>query len=121
MAHPAVALDFDQPPDVHLDLLAEIALDAAFGFNRLAKAVDLFLGQVFHLLGVIHIRLRAKRLRARLSDAVDRRQAHPDSFLYRKIYSCNACHTRSSKFLRAPSRSRTRLRVTIPGAACASD
>src|ERR1019366_3264096 len=50
MAHPAIALDFDQPPDVHLDLLAEIALDAALGFDRLAQTVNLFLGQVLHLL-----------------------------------------------------------------------
>src|ERR1700682_5793865 len=99
MAHPAVALNFDQPPDVHLNLLAEIALDAALGFNRLAEGVNFFLGQVFHLLGVIHVGLRAKRLGARLSDAVDRRQADPDAFLNRKIHSCNTCHA----FLNSPA------------------
>src|SRR6185312_780486 len=35
MAHPAIALNFDQPPDVHLDLLAEISFDAPLGFNGL--------------------------------------------------------------------------------------
>src|SRR5207253_9536518 len=34
-----VALDFDEPADVHLDLFAEIAFHAAFGFNRLTQTV----------------------------------------------------------------------------------
>src|SRR3954466_3912989 len=29
MAHPSIALRLDEPPDVHLDFFAEIALDAA--------------------------------------------------------------------------------------------
>src|SRR5579872_84823 len=98
MAHPAVALDFDQPPDVHLNFLAEIAFDAALGFDGLAQRVNLFLGQVFHLFGVIDVGFRAKRLRARLSDAIDRSKPDPDALLNRKIYSCNTCHACSLTF-----------------------
>src|SRR6202171_5359654 len=102
MAHTAVALDLDQPPDVHLDLLAEIALDAALGFDGLTETVDLFLGQVFHLFGVIHVRLRAKLFRARLSNAVNGRQPHPNALLNWKIHSCNTCHACSSILWQAP-------------------
>src|SRR5580692_1353528 len=87
VAQAAVALNFDQPANVHLDLLAEIAFDAALGFNGLAQLIDFFLGQVLDLLGFVHVRLGAERPRARLPDAVDRREADPDTLLQRKIYS----------------------------------
>src|SRR6266849_4420445 len=54
---PAVGLNFDQPADVHLNLLAEIAFHAAFFFNFLAEVIDFILGQVANLLRVIDIRL----------------------------------------------------------------
>src|SRR5580704_473520 len=92
VAQPAVALNFDQPANVHLDLLAEIAFDAALGFNGLAQLIDFFLGQVLDLLGFVHVRLGAKRPRPRLPDAVDRSEADPDTLLQRKIYSSNTCH-----------------------------
>src|SRR5271168_3009699 len=46
LADAAIRLDFDEPADVHLDLFAEIAFDAAFFFDFLAKAVDFVFGQV---------------------------------------------------------------------------
>src|SRR5208282_4867431 len=36
VAHSAVALDVDEPADIHLDLLAEIAFDAALLLDGLA-------------------------------------------------------------------------------------
>jgi hypothetical protein len=40
----AVRLNFDQPPDVHLDLLAEIAFHTAFLLDFLAQTVHFVLG-----------------------------------------------------------------------------
>src|SRR5579864_4451148 len=109
VAQAAVALNFDQPADVHLDLLAEIAFDAALGFNGLAQLIDFFLGQILDLLGLVHVRLGAKRPRARLPDAIDRREADPDTLVQRKIYSSNTCHACSLNLFQSS-----------PGAACAS-
>src|SRR5437879_779330 len=70
---PAVGLDFDQPADVHLNLLAEIAFHAAFFFDFLAEMVDFIFRQVANLLRVIDIRLRRELSCALLPDAIDRR------------------------------------------------
>src|SRR5271169_6066839 len=64
----AIALNFDEPANIHLDLLAEIAFDAALGFNRLPEPVDFFLGQVLDLLGFFHVGLGAQSAGARLPD-----------------------------------------------------
>src|SRR5262250_2389788 len=67
----AIALNFDKPADVHLDLLAEIAFDAPLLFNGLANAVDFLFGKVADLLEVVNIRLGAEILGAGLTDSVD--------------------------------------------------
>jgi len=41
----AIRLNFNQPADIHLDLLAEIAFHAAFLFDGLAKMIDFIFGQ----------------------------------------------------------------------------
>src|SRR5260370_16333960 len=43
VADPAIRLNFDQPANVHLNLLAEIAFHAAFFFDFLAEMVDFIL------------------------------------------------------------------------------
>ena len=48
VAEAAVALNFDQPADVHLRLLAEIAFHAAFRFDRRANVTDFLLGKIFY-------------------------------------------------------------------------
>src|SRR5271168_2483814 len=53
VADSAVGLNFDQPADVHLDLLAEIAFHAAFLLDGLAETVDFIFGQVADLFRVI--------------------------------------------------------------------
>src|SRR5580700_6204082 len=92
MAQPAIALDFNQTANVHLDLFAEIALYPPFGFDLLAKLIHLFFGQILDLLGFIHFGLGAERAGALLANAVDRRQADPQALIDRQIYSSNACH-----------------------------
>src|SRR5437660_12707254 len=72
--NPAVGLNFDQPADVHLNLLTEIAFHAAFLLDGLAEVIDFIFRQVANFLGVIDICLGGKLLRALLTNAVDRRQ-----------------------------------------------
>src|SRR3990170_6451593 len=95
VAHAAIALGLDEPANVHLNLLAEIALDAAFGLDGLAQVIDLFFGQVLDLLDRVHLSLAADGTGARLPDSVDGCEAHPQPLVGRQINACNACHTRS--------------------------
>src|SRR5881394_1606558 len=92
VADAAVRLNFDQPANVHLDLLAEIAFDAAFFFNFLAKTVHFVFGQVANFLGGIDVRLFRELLSAHLSDSIDRSQSDPKALLRRKIYTCDTSH-----------------------------
>src|SRR4029077_12705259 len=91
--NPAVGLDFDQPADVHLNLLAEIAFHAALFFDLLAEMVDFIFRQVANLLRVVDICLGGELFCALLPDAIDRGQPDPKALLRRKIYTCDTCHT----------------------------
>jgi hypothetical protein len=71
MAQSAIALNFDQAPHVHLHLLAEIAFDAAFSFDRRAQMRHFLFGEVLDLLGGVDVRLFGERTRALLPDAID--------------------------------------------------
>src|SRR6266851_1070290 len=92
VADTTIGLNFNQPADVHLDLLAEIAFHAAFLLDGLAQMIDFFFGQVADLLGMIHAGLCREFLRPLLPDAVDRSQSNPQPLLNRKINTCYACH-----------------------------
>src|SRR5689334_7411201 len=78
-----VRLDFDEPADVHLDLLAQIAFHAALFFDFLPEMIHFIFGQVADLLRVIDARLRGELSSALLPDAVDRSQTDPKAFLRR--------------------------------------
>src|SRR3990172_5291321 len=77
VAQAAIALRFDQAADIHLNLLAEIAFDPAFGLDGLAKVIDLFLGQVLDLLDRVHLSLGANGTGAGLPNSVNGREADP--------------------------------------------
>src|SRR5580693_836483 len=93
MTNASIGLDFDEPANIHLDLFAEIAFDAAFLLDLIAEAVDFVFGQIANLLGGGGVGLFGEFLRALLSDAVDRGKPDPQSLLHRKIYTSNTCHT----------------------------
>src|SRR5580704_8188107 len=95
MPNPAIRLDFNEPPDVHLDLLAEIAFNAAFFFNFLPQTVNFIFGQVADLFRVIDARLGGELPGALLPDAIDRSQSNPKALLRRKVNTCDACHSLS--------------------------
>src|SRR5215472_16523404 len=92
VTNPAIGLNFNEPANVHLNLLAEIAFNAAFLLDGLADVVDFVFRQVANLLRVIHAGFRGKPARARLPNAIDRGQPDPKALLRRKIYTCDACH-----------------------------
>src|ERR1700719_1795248 len=92
MTNAAIGLNFDQPADIHLDLLAEIAFDAAFLLDGLAKFVHFVFGKVADLFGEIHADLFRELLRAHLSDSIDRRQSDPKALIHWKINTCDTCH-----------------------------
>ena len=86
------SLNFNQAPDVHLRFLAEIAFDAAFRFDGGTQVRHFIFSQVLNLLGRIDIGFLGQGLRARLPDAVDRRQANPQPLVRRQIHTCDTCH-----------------------------
>src|SRR5579871_6711348 len=116
MTNAAISLDFNQAANVHLDLFAEIAFDAAFLLDLIAEAVDFVFGEVANLFGGVDVGLFGELTRALLSDAVDRGKPDPQSLLHRKIYTSNTCHTFSFSLNHSPWRADS----YIPGAACAS-
>src|SRR2546425_7309579 len=106
VANAAIGLNFDQPADVHLNFLAEIAFHAAFLFDGLTETVDFIFGQITNLFRVIDARLCRESSCALLPNAIDRSQPVLKALLRRKIYTCDACHAiLLTGFL-------------IPGAAC---
>src|SRR6516225_4770685 len=92
VTNPTIRLNFDQAADVHLDLFAEVAFDAAFLLNDGTDTVDLIFRKVADLLAEIHIRLFGDILRAHLSNPVDRGQPDPKALLRRKINTSDTCH-----------------------------
>jgi hypothetical protein len=61
----AIALNVDEALDVHLDVLAQVALDVSFVLDHLTDAVDLVLAQILDLLEGVYIRLLQNLERAR--------------------------------------------------------
>src|ERR1700678_1474859 len=92
VTNPAVRLNFNQAPDIHLLLFAQVAFDAPFRFDRRANRGQLFFGQVLDLLGGVHLGLLRQGARARLSDAINRGEPNPQPLVRRQIYACNTSH-----------------------------
>src|SRR6266849_2288639 len=90
MANATIGLDFNQPADVHLDLLTEIAFDASFLLDGLTDMIDFIFRQVANLLRVIDACFGGESARALLPDTIDRGQPNPEALLRRKIYTCDA-------------------------------
>ena len=81
MAVAAVALNIDEALDVHLDVLAEVALDVTLVLNHLADAVYLFFAQVLDFLEAVNIRLLQDLQRAGVADAEDVSERDPGLLL----------------------------------------
>src|SRR5258708_16006452 len=113
-----VGANFDQPLDVHGDVFAQITFHAAFAFNGLADAVDLFFVQVLDLFDGLDVGGGKQPPGARVSDAENVGQRDVHMLVARKINACNTSHVlslilcRSVYSLARPSiRSVSKLRI----------
>ena len=88
----AIGADFDQPLDVHGDVLAEIAFHAAFLLDDLADAIDFIFTQIADLLRRLHAGRPEDAGRARVSNTEDVGKGDLDVLVARKIHACNTCH-----------------------------
>jgi len=88
-----IGADFDEPLDVHRDVLAEITFDVAALFNHLANAVDFIFVEVADLLIGFHVRRAENALGARIPDPENVGQSDADVLVARKIHTCNTCHS----------------------------
>jgi hypothetical protein len=89
----AIALNVDEALDVHLDVLAQVALDVSFVLDHLADAVDLVLAQILDLLEGIYIRLLQNLERAGIPDAEDVCERDPCLLVAGQIDASNTCHS----------------------------
>src|SRR5258708_30175542 len=71
MPHAAIAADFHQPLDVHRDLLAEIAFDAALLFNHPADLSHIVFGQILDADVGVDPSLLENAVRAHAPDPID--------------------------------------------------
>src|SRR5579863_6702647 len=55
MTNAAIRLNFDQAPNVHLDLFAEISFDAAFLLDLVTEPIDLVFGQIANLFRRVNV------------------------------------------------------------------
>src|SRR5207249_10684882 len=93
MAISAIRTDFDEPLDVHRNLLAEVAFHHAFTFNHLANAVNFVLAQILNLLHRVHCGLTENSRRSWLADSIHVSERNIHALLTRKINACNASHS----------------------------
>ena len=92
MADTAETLDFHQTLDVQRDLLAEIALDAAFLLDHLADLVQLILIQGRELDEGVDAGLGQNGQRAGIADAVDVREGDTSLLVSGQIDASNTGH-----------------------------
>src|SRR5262249_23590858 len=88
----AVGADLDQPPDVLLDVLAELALDAPLLGDDRPDARDFLLRELLALRLGVHARLAEDDVRARASDAVDVRQSDLHPLVLREVHAGDTSH-----------------------------
>jgi hypothetical protein len=118
VAAAAVALNIDEALDVHLDVLAEIALDFTFVLNHLADPVDLFFAEILDLLEGVNACLLQNPERARITDAKDVRKRDPGLLVAGQIDASNTCHSNSfgaSVFVHPASSRLARVIAVAPG------
>jgi hypothetical protein len=89
---PSIASDIHQSLDVHLDSLAQVALNLALGFEDRADTAELILIQIAYASTMIYPRLSQYRTRARTTDTVDVCEPDLSSFVRWKIDASYTCH-----------------------------
>src|SRR5262245_9809479 len=92
MAHAAVASDFHQPFDVHRDLFAQIAFDAALFLDHAADLPHIVLGEILHADVGAYAGILEDVVRADASDPVDVGQPYLDTLRSREVDACYSSH-----------------------------
>ncbi len=92
MPHPAPAADFHQALDVHRDLLAEIAFDAALFLDHPADLADVVFRQILDADVTADTGLGQDVVRTLPADAVDVGQPDLDPLGAREVDACDTCH-----------------------------
>ena len=93
VAAAAVGADLHEPLDVHRDLLAEVALDAALGVEDPGDAAHLLLGEVLDPHARLDAGLAEDLVRAGGTDPVDVGEGDLHPLLPREIDACDASHS----------------------------
>src|SRR5262249_16561418 len=95
MTAATVAADFNQPLDVHRNVLAQIAFDIALALDHLTDVVHFLFSEVLNLLVGIHIGGGEDARGAWVSGAIGVSQRDVHMLITRKINACNTCHKTS--------------------------
>src|SRR4026208_2466005 len=98
MPQATIAADVHQPFDVHLNLLATIALDTPLLVDHRTNTVNLFLGQLANAPIDADARFAQYLVSARAPDPVDVRQTNLSSLVSWQVDTCYACHSSSDCF-----------------------
>src|SRR5215831_19348751 len=88
----AIAVDVDQPLDVHRHFTAEIALDDHLLLDDVTQPGDLFVRELIHARIRVDARARDNVPGRRRPDAIDVRKRDFHSLLARDIHTGDTCH-----------------------------
>ena len=91
MADATVATQIHETLDVHRRLTAQIAFNGEARYGA-AKFCNFRLGEILYLRRPSHAGCFADLTRARVPDAIDRRQRDYDVLVQRYVYACYTCH-----------------------------
>src|SRR5207245_4616916 len=103
MPQAPIAADVDEPLDVHLHVLTQVALDLPLLLDHVADPADLVLGQILDLHLFLYSRLAQNAVASGPADSEDVDQGDLDPLVLRQVDTGHAGHSKPP----------------IPGAACA--
>src|SRR5712691_9384803 len=92
MAQPSVATDVHQTLDIHLNSLAQVALNLALRLQNCSNSAQFILIQIFDARVEIDGRFVENRVRARAANTVDICKSDLSSLIRRKIDASYTCH-----------------------------
>src|SRR5579875_2446655 len=92
MAQAAIAANFDQPLDVHIDFAAQVALNFIFAINHLTQTVDLFFSQIPYPRIRVNMRFRQDFAAGRQPNSVDIAQRNFHTLLTWNVNAGNSSH-----------------------------
>jgi hypothetical protein len=92
----AVAADFDEALDVHLNLAPEFTLYSVLLVNNLAEAIDLIFSKLAHLGIRIDVELTQNPAAQMRANTVNILQGYPGVLVSWYVNSGNSCHATAS-------------------------